>query len=255
MKILRWIAVSLSMYSRIPMPRFEWKDDDMAHSLMFFPFVGVIIGCLILLSNSFNLFCFLPLFVRTIITVLIPIIVTGGFHLDGYMDTQDALRSYQSREKKIEILKDPHIGAFAVIGLGTQIMIMIASAGLILDGMDNRILIIFSLVFVLSRALSGITSITFKKSKNDGMLKGETAGDQNCVKAALIGWIIVSVVLMLLTDVFIAAAVIVTFILFVLYYRAMTLRQFGGVSGDTAGYFVTVSETSAFVILALITLL
>ena len=45
----------------------------------------------------------------------IPLLVTGGFHLDGYMDTMDALHSYQKKEKKLEILKDPHIGAFSVI--------------------------------------------------------------------------------------------------------------------------------------------
>ena len=43
------------------------------------------------------------------------LLVTGGIHMDGYMDTMDALHSYGSREKKLEILKDSHIGAFAVI--------------------------------------------------------------------------------------------------------------------------------------------
>ena len=43
------------------------------------------------------------------------LLVTGGIHMDGYMDTMDALHSYGNREKKLEILKDSHIGAFAVI--------------------------------------------------------------------------------------------------------------------------------------------
>ena len=40
-----------------------------------------------------------------------------GIHLDGYADTIDAISSYGDREKKLQILKDPHTGAFAVIGL------------------------------------------------------------------------------------------------------------------------------------------
>ncbi len=48
---------------------------------------------------------------------LIPVWITGGIHLDGYADTCDALSSYGDREKKLEILKDPHCGAFAVIRL------------------------------------------------------------------------------------------------------------------------------------------
>ena len=46
-----------------------------------------------------------------------PVAVTGGIHLDGYADTSDALSSYGDREKKLEILKDSHCGAFAVIRL------------------------------------------------------------------------------------------------------------------------------------------
>ena len=255
MKILRYIAVSLSLYSRIPMPEFEWKDDDMAHSLMFFPFVGLIIACLIALANSLDIIYRLPLFVRSIITVLIPIILTGGFHLDGFMDTQDALRSYQSTQKKIEILKDPHIGAFAVIGLVIQILAMIAAVGMILDDGDKEMIVIFSLVFVMSRALSGITSICMQKAKKDGMLSSETKGNDKAVMAALILWLILSAALMFCTDIIKAAAMIATFAIFCLYYRFMTYKHFKGVSGDTAGYFVTVSETSAAVILALITLL
>ena len=255
MRIFRWLAVSLSMYSRIPMPHFEWKKDDMGHSLMFFPLVGVIIGGLTVLLNSLDIICSLPLFVKTVITVLIPIIITGGFHLDGYMDTQDALSSYADSEKKLEILKDPHIGAFAVIGLVAQILIMIAGVGMILDSENNSILIIFSLIFVISRSLSGITSIVFTKAKKDGMLSNETNGNMKSVTVALVIWLVLALVLMILTDILIAAAVIITFTIFTVYYRYMTLKHFKGVSGDTAGYFVTVSQSLASVILALITLL
>ena len=68
-------------------------------------------------------------------------------------------------------------------------------------------------------------------------------------------WLILSAALMFCTDIIKAAAIIATFAIFCLYYRFMTYKHFKGVSGDTAGYFVTVSETSAAVILALITLL
>lgn len=41
--------------------------------------------------------------------------VTGGIHLDGLLDTADALSSYKTKEEKLEILKDSHAGAFAII--------------------------------------------------------------------------------------------------------------------------------------------
>lgn len=41
---------------------------------------------------------------------LLPLIVSGGIHLDGLVDTADALYSRRETEKKLEILKDPHVG-------------------------------------------------------------------------------------------------------------------------------------------------
>ena len=50
-----------------------------------------------------------------VVLVLVPVIVTGGIHVDGLLDTSDALSSWRDREKRLEILKDSHAGAFAVI--------------------------------------------------------------------------------------------------------------------------------------------
>ena len=47
-------------------------------------------------------------------------------HMDGFLDTMDALNSYGSREKKLEILKDSRTGAFAVIGFGLYLVASLA---------------------------------------------------------------------------------------------------------------------------------
>lgn len=62
-----------------------------------------------------------------------PLIITGGFHVDGFMDTMDALHSYQPRERKLEILKDSHIGAFSVIKLAEFGLIYVAALSQIVD--------------------------------------------------------------------------------------------------------------------------
>ncbi len=51
----------------------------------------------------------------TAVLVLVPVFVTGGIHVDGLLDTSDALSSWQERSRRLEILKDSHAGAFAVI--------------------------------------------------------------------------------------------------------------------------------------------
>lgn len=82
---------------------------------MLFPLVGVIEGCLLglwlFIAAQFNL----SVGIRFLWASAIPFLVTGGIHMDGFMDTMDAVHSYGDRTKKLEILKDPHLGAFAVI--------------------------------------------------------------------------------------------------------------------------------------------
>mgnify|MGYP003392776405 FL=1 len=46
-----------------------------------------------------------------------PYLVTGFLHLDGFMDVTDAVKSWRDLERRREILKDSHVGSFAVINL------------------------------------------------------------------------------------------------------------------------------------------
>lgn len=112
MHIIRGIAVAFSTYSKIPMPQFVWKEEDMRYSMCFFPWIGAVIGAI--LWGWFRLSALLGISTLAfiLISAALPLIITGGFHVDGFMDTMDALHSYQPRERKLEILKDSHIGAF-----------------------------------------------------------------------------------------------------------------------------------------------
>ena len=101
MKILKSIAVAFSMYSKIPMPRFNWASDDMKYHLIFFPWIGAVIGGIEYLWLLFSEKYQIEHIVFTLIALAIPLIITGGFHLDGYMDTSDALSSYQEKENAI----------------------------------------------------------------------------------------------------------------------------------------------------------
>ena len=117
MKLLKALVISFSMYSGIPMPQFEWKEEDMKYMLCFFPWIGAVIGLGIVLWSMLCKQAELGMLCYTMGGAAIPLLITGGFHVDGFMDTMDAFHSYQPKEKKLEILKDSHIGAFSVIML------------------------------------------------------------------------------------------------------------------------------------------
>jgi len=257
LKIFRWLAVTFSLYSKIPMPRFKWKDDDMAHSLTFFPVVGAVIGAMIFLLNCISPFSMLPVAVRIILTILIPLIITGGFHVDGFMDTEDAMNSYASKEKKLEILKDAHIGAFAVISLVKWLLAYSAAITAILlsEKFSPKICVILGLEFVISRGLSGLTSLLFEKARKDGMLYEETKNKQTGTLVFLNIQLLISAAASVYMNILLGTVVIITFILYTLYYRYKVNREFGGVTGDTAGFFLTTSEVVSTVMLAIATLI
>ena len=261
MRIIRWMAAAFSLYSRIPMPHFTWREDDTAHSILFLPLIGAVIGGLVFWINIPARLPLgwgaLPAAVRVLLTLLVPILVTGGFHLDGFMDTEDALRSYGSREKKLEILKDPHIGAFAVIGLIRVLLIFAAGVtSLLMDPhTDLRVLGIFSAVFVTARCLSGLTSLMMKKAKKDGMLYEETKGMSRGMLLFLAAELGASILFMLLLHPVRGGFACLAFAVYTAYYCGQMRRAFGGVTGDTAGYFLTSAEAAATAALAISSLL
>ena len=148
MHILKSLVIAFSIYSKIPVPQFEWKEEDMKYMLCFFPWIGAVIGGCVYLWISLCRWFSVGVLCRTVIGAAVPLMITGGFHVDGFMDTMDAFHSYQSKEKKLEILKDSHIGAFSVI--------MFAVYGLLYLGAfseitDDSLLIIVCSGFFLSR--------------------------------------------------------------------------------------------------------
>jgi len=244
MRIGRYIAVALSLYSKIPVPHFAWEEDDMKYCISFLPLVGLIIT---LVSNAvyygLNLIQYnLPSMVCVVVFSMIPLIIAGGFHVDGFMDCQDAFHSYGDCQKKLEILKDPHIGAFSVIHFVMYCAFFAGAMSLLVANGQVKYFVIYSLGYVLSRALCGIGSVKFKHAKKDGMLSTETNSITSAGFGLLMMWAVVAVIAMMLVLPLTGSLTVATSIVFLLYYKKKCYTEFGGVTGDTAGYFVTMCE-------------
>ncbi|MCR4831901.1 MAG: adenosylcobinamide-GDP ribazoletransferase [Pseudobutyrivibrio sp.] len=252
MRIIKSIIVAFSMYSRIPMPRFNWASDDMKYHLIFFPWVGAVIGAV---EYLWLLFCEkyeVSHIAFTLIALAIPLILTGGFHLDGFMDTSDALSSYQEKEKRLEILKDPHIGAFAVIKVCIYGLIMTASV----YSMDKDGFLAWLFMFFIARAVSGICVIKSKKAKSNGILNTEakTASDRAVVFGLALQLVIVAMAAGALYQYYWTMCM-AALAIEVVYYIYTAYSKFGGVTGDLAGWFVCKAELLAAVFVALYTII
>ena len=89
MIVLQTMAVAFAMFSALPVPQFTWNSKNMRYALCAFPLIGGVIGALWSLCGALPL----PDMIRAGGFCLIPVLVTGGIHLDGYADTSDALSS------------------------------------------------------------------------------------------------------------------------------------------------------------------
>ena len=85
--------IAFAMYSKIPMPRAEWKEENMRYAMCFFPLIGIVIGAFVILWGHAAAWLKAGSLLRGAGYVLIPVLVTGGIHLDGLLDTADALSS------------------------------------------------------------------------------------------------------------------------------------------------------------------
>lgn len=240
MRILRSMAIAFSTYSKIPVPVFEWKEEDMRYSMCFFPWVGAVIGGLVWLWFRLSLWLGIHTLTFVLTAAAIPLLVTGGIHVDGYMDTMDAFHSYQPKERKLEILKDSHIGAFSVIMLAVYGLIYLAGFAQI---EDSRTLLVFCFGFFLARCFSAIGVVSLPSAKEEGMLyRFADSADKRRVKVVLYVQLLVCCGLMGYICWQSALAVISAAIFSYCYYAYRSRKELGGITGDTAGYFVTLCE-------------
>ncbi|MDY2629177.1 MAG: adenosylcobinamide-GDP ribazoletransferase [Lachnospiraceae bacterium] len=231
--------ISFAMYSRIPMPPAEWTDDNMKYSMCFFPLVGVVIGAVM---YGWYLLCGILPFgntFQTAVYLVIPVIISGGIHLDGLLDTADALSSWQTMERRLEILKDSNSGAFAII---TGFVYFILYFG-VMSQVDGRSIGVICVSFVLSRSLSGYSVVTFKKARNTGLAVAfANPAQKKTVQVTMIVSALICAGLLLWINPLPGAAVLAGGLLVFFYYRYMSMHYFGGITGDLCGFFTQVSE-------------
>lgn len=240
--------IAFSMYSKVPMPSSPWTKENMRYVMCFLPLVGVVSGGLTigwaallkvlrLDGGGFGL--------GAAVLTLIPVAVSGGIHLDGFLDTSDALGSWQEPEKRLEILKDSRAGAFAVIMGCAYFALSLGVYTTLLDTAlkDRRILFQLACVYVISRALSALAIVTRPMAKNTGLAAAFSDGAQKkTVAVTMVIWLLVSGGAIIWLDPLPGGICLAAGFVTYGYYCHMAQKNFGGITGDLAGWFVQVAE-------------
>lgn len=238
---MKSLIIAFAMYSKFPMPRVDWEKKALSWALCWFPLVGLAVGAVLWLWLALAGWLGFGAVFTAALALLLPIALSGGIHLDGFCDTCDALSSHQSRERKLEILKDSHTGAFAIICCCLYLICFFAVwCEALPAGRETWVL---ALGPVLSRSLSGLFAAVLPNARGSGLLAAFTA-PMDAVKArCVLGlWTAAAGGAMALLSPWAGAGALAGAALVCLYYTVMSRRQFGGITGDLAGFFLQLCE-------------
>ncbi|MCL2045883.1 MAG: adenosylcobinamide-GDP ribazoletransferase [Oscillospiraceae bacterium] len=250
-RIFRAFYMTLGMFCAIPLPWLIWDDDCVILMMPCFPFVGLVIGGIWWLAAKLLLLSTIHTALSAAILTLVMLSAAGFIHLDGYMDTSDAVLSRRDHEEKIRILKDPHTGSFSVIMVALLFLFQYAATFAFLDKGTHALLLI--LIAVISRCGSAYTTLVLTPaphSSNVNMYRKvsikllyKSIGPLITILSTVIAFYIAGI-----GGVIVCAAAVLG------YGAAMAYVYIDlkGVSGDLAGFALVISELCGLIALAII---
>ena len=217
----------------------EPKEREIASSLVFFPIVALLIGLLLFLANWGLGEVFSPV-VTAAFTLLVWILISGAMHLDGLADSCDGLAG-NTAEKRLEIMKDSHTGAFGVVGISLLLLVKFAAI-VSLSGWEWEALVLAP-VFGTWAMVLAIT--VFPYARKNGV--GQAFKQGATIFKLLIATIITLAAAALLAGwwgVVIMAITCLVTVLVGVFFKS----RLGGLTGDTYGAIKEVSEAIVLIL-------
>lgn len=215
----------------------DWSPAGFGRSVKYFTLIGAIIG-LILSGLCYLLSPFLPSHAMAAIIILAEVVLTGGLHCDGLMDTADGVFSGRSRERMLEIMKDSRVGANGVVAFG---LLLLMKYSFIVD-MPQAVLMTALFVMPVAGRLVMVIGITaFPYARPDGIGKAfaQFAGRTTFLIAAVVALVVVTP---LGSKALLSAGAAVLVGVLSAKYLAGVL---GGLTGDTYGAVTEVAELTS----------
>ncbi len=229
------------------MPQVEWNEKNEMPVMLFFPAVGAVLGLLsvglLLLCRKFGI-GEMP---AALLLMALHIFYSGGIHLDGLVDTADARHSYLGKDERQRILADPHVGAFGVIRLALYLMVMAALLLMALHSIPAEVTMKLALsIPVTGRVLAMLAVTWMKPARQEGLFytfSGEKHGFP--LKLASVAETAVLALWMFYDLHFIGAVMLCYYVILFFFVKKISIRDFGGMSGDLTGWLLCMAEIGA----------
>lgn len=257
MKTVRAFILCIQFFTSIPVPLEVPADrEHIKRAIQLFPVLGVMQGVVYSLI-VYVLLEWTPLSAVAVafFLSLAWIFLTGGLHLDGWMDVSDAYFSFRDPEKRLDIMKDSRIGAFGVL----SVIILLSARFLFMYETIERFTPVMYVYILLipffGKMMMGTLLVTVKQAKPDGLgaLFKKAASKSTSfiyfVYAVLLSGTAIFLCPESMPGIF---AFLLTATIFVLWMRKKVVRWFGGMTGDVNGAAAEGGETLLWMILWLL---
>ena len=237
--------IGLQFLTRIHLVRQTvWTAEDFGRSTRFFPLVGLVLGICYALSAWLLLYAFGMRSLTAALLLILPLLLTGGLHADGFMDTADGVFSGRDRARKLEIMKDSRVGAFGVVSF---VMLMFVQYALLSDLAPMLFVPALFVMPIIGRLAMVLAVACFPSAREDGM--GKTFADMADRSTAVIA-ALTTAVLVLPWGMLATAALVLGTLFALLFCRTMT-NILGGVTGDVYGAATVLTETLVLAVFSL----
>ncbi|MCG8482463.1 MAG: adenosylcobinamide-GDP ribazoletransferase [Clostridia bacterium] len=238
---MKSLLIVLTFLTRLPIKYpYEFSKELYIKGIKYFPLVGLVIGGLLYSGALFEPYIDRP--VLSLLLLLFYLWITGGLHLDGTADTCDGIFSGRERPRMLEIMSDSRIGTFGVISL-----IMVLGAYLVLFSYVNLTAI---LVFpVVGKSSAIVSAFNNPYAKKEGMGKDFVQGCQ--LGQLIIAIIFPLVITLILQDHHMLMSVLICFII-VRIITAHIRNRLNGITGDTVGFIMEISQVIFLLLVYLI---
>lgn len=235
--------IALTFLTRVPVPfDIHYGSVQMARSVLWYPLVGLLIGCFLVLAALFFLYFGLPSSIVAGLVLGLWIVVTGALHWDGLADCADAWLANGDQEKTLAVLKDTHCGAAAIVVVGVCLLLF-SSALTALVIQQNWVVIAFAPV--LGRAAALILILTTTYVRENGMGVALTA---HIPKLGVTLILVTTAAIIFLLLSYQGLVIIVGLIAMVFMLRCWMQKRLGGMTGDTIGALIVLSELSVMLL-------
>ncbi|WP_210366674.1 adenosylcobinamide-GDP ribazoletransferase [Bacillus sp. REN3] len=238
MKWLNGFLINLQFFSSIPVNvALPMDKEHLDKSIRTFPLLGLLQGGI----YAFLLYAVLEWTPFTSLAAafavwLAAIILTGGIHLDGWMDASDAFFSYRSHEKRLEIMKDPRVGAFGVLSVLVLLSMKFFFIYEIVLKIQTESYLLVAMIPVFGKLAMGFLLVTVKPARNEGLgvlFRNAASGRTLLIYPAyLLVYLAFAAAGGQLVP---AGSFILAIVLIVLFLRKKIVSWFGGMTGDLLG--------------------